>query len=40
MFGLSRKVIWKNTNKLLNDGWEGVKTGNTESAGYCLISKK
>jgi D-alanyl-D-alanine carboxypeptidase len=29
MFGLTRKIVWKNTNRLLNDGWEGVKTGTT-----------
>lgn len=31
---------WKNTNKLLYEGWEGVKTGTTDSAGHCLMAKK
>jgi D-alanyl-D-alanine carboxypeptidase len=31
-----RKVKWVNTNKLLDDGWEGVKTGITQTAGPCL----
>jgi len=29
---------WKNTNKLLDDGYLGVKTGITPSAGACLSS--
>ncbi len=32
--------IWKNTNKLLERGWEGIKTGYTVSAGNCLASFK
>lgn len=32
--------IWSNTNRLLRKGWEGVKTGNTSSAGACLASLK
>ena len=39
-FGLTRKMVWKNTNKLLWKGWTGVKTGTTETAGHCLMSKK
>lgn len=39
-FGLLRKAVWKNTNKLLWKGWEGVKTGTTETAGHCLMSCK
>lgn len=33
-------MLWKNTNKLLwkDDGWIGVKTGTTESAGPCLMA--
>ena len=31
---------WENTNKLLERGWEGVKTGLTPSAGSCLSSVK
>lgn len=37
--GISRKMVWKNTNKLLWKGWEGVKTGTTENAGHCFIGK-
>jgi D-alanyl-D-alanine carboxypeptidase len=29
---------WQNTNKLLNKGFEGVKTGQTYTAGNCLSS--
>lgn len=29
---------WKNTNQLLHKGWEGVKTGFTQTAGGCLAS--
>lgn len=29
---------WNNTNKLLWEGFEGVKTGNTSSAGPCLCA--
>ena len=39
-FGYIRKQVWKNTNKLLWKGWEGVKTGTTETAGHCLMSCK
>jgi D-alanyl-D-alanine carboxypeptidase len=28
-YGLNRKIVWKNTNKLLESGWQGVKTGTT-----------
>ena len=31
-----RRVIWKNTNKLLSQGYDGVKTGRTYAAGGCL----
>lgn len=31
-----RDVIWENTNKLLDEGWEGVKTGITTAAGPCF----
>lgn len=34
--GISRKVTWENTNKLLLKGFEGIKTGITENAGPCL----
>lgn len=29
---------WRNTNKLLEAGWEGIKTGQTPTAGSCLSS--
>ena len=31
---------WTNTNVLLSKGWEGVKTGQTITAGCCLSSLK
>jgi len=31
--------IWKNTNKLLNLGFSGLKTGITDTAGPCLSSR-
>jgi len=35
--GELREIIWENTNKLLlNDGYYGLKTGITPSAGGCL----
>jgi D-alanyl-D-alanine carboxypeptidase len=37
---LKKYFKWKNTNKLLDDGWEGVKTGTTDTAGHCLMAKK
>ncbi len=37
--GLSRNVVWTNTNKLLNtEGYDGVKTGTTTAAGACLVA--
>ena len=30
--------VWNNTNMLLKDGWEGMKTGQTTAAGNCLAS--
>ena len=30
--------VWQNTNSLLKKGWEGVKTGQTPTAGCCLSS--
>ena len=32
------KRTWTNTNKLLDKGYLGCKTGNTSSAGPCLSS--
>ena len=31
---------WTNTNRLLWEGWEGIKTGCTPAAGNCLASLK
>lgn len=31
-----RCVVWENTNKLLDEGWEGIKTGITTAAGPCF----
>lgn len=39
-YGLERKAEWRNTNKLLWKGWEGVKTGTTENAGPCFLGKQ
>ena len=37
--GYRRHVMWRNTNRLLSiDGYQGVKTGTTPTAGACLIS--
>ena len=33
-----RKMKWSNTNRLLDMGWEGVKTGITMTAGPCLCA--
>lgn len=38
--GYQRDLVWKNTNRLLAiDGYDGVKTGTTEAAGACLVSR-
>ncbi len=38
--GYTRNVIWKNTNQLLTmEGFSGVKTGTTDGAGACLVSR-
>lgn len=34
--GSVRVARWENTNKLLSEGWEGVKTGVTKAAGPCF----
>ena len=34
----SHEVFWLNTNKLLDYGWTGVKTGVTSAAGPCLAA--
>lgn len=31
-------MTWENTNRLLDKGYEGVKTGVTDTAGPCLSS--
>jgi D-alanyl-D-alanine carboxypeptidase (penicillin-binding protein 5/6) len=37
--GSDRTAVWENTNKLLEiEGFDGVKTGTTTAAGYCLVS--
>lgn len=37
--GKKRDMVWKNTNQLLGiEGYDGVKTGTTGSAGACLVS--
>jgi D-alanyl-D-alanine carboxypeptidase len=30
--------VWENTNKMLKEGWNGVKTGVTPNAGPCLAA--
>lgn len=34
----ARVINWQNTNKLLEEGFEGIKTGITDAAGPCLAS--
>jgi serine-type D-Ala-D-Ala carboxypeptidase (penicillin-binding protein 5/6) len=37
--GQARNVVWNNTNRLLAiEGYDGVKTGTTSSAGNCLVA--
>jgi D-alanyl-D-alanine carboxypeptidase len=36
--GKERQYSWKNTNKMLEKGYNGIKTGITPSAGPCLAS--
>ena len=37
--GSPRSITWTNTNELLKkEGYDGVKTGTTKSAGCCLVS--
>jgi D-alanyl-D-alanine carboxypeptidase len=36
--GEERTVTWRNTNKLLEAGFGGIKTGFTRSAGSCLCT--
>jgi D-alanyl-D-alanine carboxypeptidase len=39
MYNQYRNIVWFNTNKMLNlNGFVGVKTGVTPSAGPCLSS--
>lgn len=38
--GYQRHVLWKNTNQLLPiAGFDGIKTGTTDAAGACLVSR-
>ena len=34
----NKPYVWNNTNKLLYDGYAGIKTGITDIAGPCLSS--
>jgi D-alanyl-D-alanine carboxypeptidase len=36
--GNHKVFTWKNSNKLLKKGFNGVKTGNTPAAGPCLCT--
>lgn len=36
--GEVRRPVWTNTNKLLQKGFSGMKTGTTPTAGFCLSS--
>jgi D-alanyl-D-alanine carboxypeptidase (penicillin-binding protein 5/6) len=37
--GTSRDSVWENTNQLLgSNGFDGVKTGTTMTAGSCLVA--
>ncbi|CAD8067389.1 unnamed protein product [Paramecium primaurelia] len=36
-FGNIKEIIWENTNKLLDNGFQGVKTGQTKEAGPCVV---
>ena len=38
MFGNQKVLMWSNTNKLLQKGFNGLKTGITPTAGPCLSS--
>ena len=33
-------MVWENTNKMLKEGWNGIKTGITPNAGPCLAASK
>jgi len=30
--------LWENTNRMLGEGWSGIKTGITPNAGPCLAA--
>lgn len=36
----AKELVWVNTNVLLKEGYQGVKTGYTGDAGGCLVSVK
>ncbi len=38
--GYERNIVWHNTNRMLTyKGFDGVKTGTTDAAGCCLVSR-
>jgi serine-type D-Ala-D-Ala carboxypeptidase (penicillin-binding protein 5/6) len=38
--GYTRNLLWENTNQLLaTQGYDGIKTGTTDAAGACLLSR-
>lgn len=37
---LQREIVWENTNKMLQQGYNGIKTGVTDSAGPCLATSR
>lgn len=38
--GRVEEYVWLNTNKLLEEGFTGIKTGQNEAAGQCLAASK
>ena len=36
--GKEAQMVWQNTNKMLDEGWEGIKTGITFSAGTFILN--
>lgn len=36
--GYTKEAFWENTNRLLGLGYNGIKTGYTVDAGFCLAS--
>jgi serine-type D-Ala-D-Ala carboxypeptidase (penicillin-binding protein 5/6) len=33
-----QRGVWENTNRMLGEGWSGIKTGITPNAGPCLAA--